>query len=294
MDHISVCICTFKRPALLTRLLQELKVQVTKRLFTFSVVLVDNDRNESARGVFRAFKAESDIPIDYYVVPEQNIALARNKAVQSATGNFVAFIDDDEIPIHEWIINLYRTCQQFGADAVLGPVIPSYEPTTPHWVVKGKFYERPTHKTGTVLDWTKTRTGNVLLRKKIFESAENLFRPEFGMGGEDRELFRRVISQGYRFVWCAEAPVRELVPMVRCTRSFMIRRALLRGTIPQFGYRDIFKSLMAVPLYTAALPVLAFLGQHRFMRVVVKDFDHLGRLLAFCRLRVIKDKYILE
>lgn len=41
--HISVCICTFKRPSLLLRLLKELAGQETQGLFTYSIVVVDND-----------------------------------------------------------------------------------------------------------------------------------------------------------------------------------------------------------------------------------------------------------
>ena len=85
-------------------------------------------------------------------------------------------------------------------------VVPYYESgNLPKWVVDGKFYERPSHRTGEVLHWTNTRTGNVMFRRDIFESGENLFRQEFGRGGEDRDFFRRMITKGFRFVWCAES-----------------------------------------------------------------------------------------
>jgi len=48
-SHISVCICTFKRPQLLKRALEKLGHQRTEDLFSYSVVIVDNDRAESAR-----------------------------------------------------------------------------------------------------------------------------------------------------------------------------------------------------------------------------------------------------
>ena len=46
---ISICTCTFRRPALLTRLRAGLDALVTDGLFTFPVVMVDNDRAESVR-----------------------------------------------------------------------------------------------------------------------------------------------------------------------------------------------------------------------------------------------------
>ena len=93
-----------------------------------------------------------------------------------------------------------------------------------------------------------------MLRRAIFDNGENLFKREFGSGGEDRDFFRRMIAKGLRFVWCAEAPVYESVPAERCRRSFMLRRALLRGQLPHFTGIDFLKSLFAVPLYTASLP----------------------------------------
>ena len=47
-DHISVCICTFKRPELLSKTLDNVFSQITDSAFTFEVVVVDNDKLRSA------------------------------------------------------------------------------------------------------------------------------------------------------------------------------------------------------------------------------------------------------
>ena len=165
----------------------------------------------------------------------------------------------------------------------MGPVLPYYKTEPPQWIKKGKFHDRPTHKTGTILNWTNTRTGNVLLRKDIFNEDDNLFRPEFGRGGEDRDFFRRMIEKDFKFAWCNEAPVYEIVPPERCKRLFMLKRSLLRGKNPSFTFVDYFQSIIAIPLYTLALPILLLL-----------DFDHIGRILALCGLDIIKQKYVME
>ncbi len=121
-----------------------------------------------------------------------------------------------------------------------------------------------------------------------------MFRREFGSGGEDRDFFRRMIDKGFRFVWCAEAPVFEAVTSARCKRSFMLRRALLRGQLPHFTKYDLAKSLVAVPLYTMTLPFLLLSRHHLFMKYLIKNFDHIGRLLAFCGIYLIKEKYVVE
>lgn len=297
VKHISVCICTYKRPLLLRRLLQELSVQETGGRFTFSIIVVDNDRSESARNFVQDFIAESSVGLSYYVEPRQNIALARNKAVENARGDFVAFIDNDEFPTKRWLLTLFEACHQHNVDGVLGPVRPHFDRDPPAWVVKGKFYERQTYPTGLVIDWRKGRTGNVLLQKRIFSGCEQPFRPEFRQG-EDQEFFHRIIEKGYVFIWCNEAVAYEEVPPIRWKRSFMLRRALLRGAMepktPTFGVRDVAKSLIAIPAYLLALPFALVAGQHRFMNIAVRLCDHLGKILAVVGFNPVTEAYVTE
>jgi succinoglycan biosynthesis protein ExoM len=296
MDHISVCICTYRRPGLLARLLAELQHQSTNGVFHVSVVIVDNDRLRSAEAIVRRLTGELSLNMEYYVEPEQNIALARNKAVLSAKGNLIAFIDDDEVPARNWLRDLHRTMQEYRADGVLGPVIPSYDGTPPEWLLRGGFYDRPTHRTGFMIGGDEGRTGNLLIRKDILIPGGEFFDPRFGSGAEDRDLFRRLIGRGHVFNWCNEAQVFEYVPPVRWKRKFLIKRALLRGRTslarPTSAPGLIARSLLAIPVYTMGLPVLFVLGHHLFMRYLVKDCDHIGRVLALLRLNVIKEKYV--
>jgi len=297
-DHVSVCICTYKRSKSLTRLLSELQNQVSDGLFTYSVVVVDNDHMQSAKSVVESFKERSFIDINYYNEPIQNIALARNKAIEHATGDFVGFIDDDECPSDTWLYKLYTTLEKYGVDGVLGPVKPHFEIEPPEWITKGKLCERPSFKTGSLLSCKYSRTGNVLFTKKIIDNMDNLFNPDFGQtGGEDVDFFRRMAKKGHTFVWCDEAPVYETVPPERLKRSYFLRRALLRGSVSfritsQYSnVNQIPMSVLAFSIYTLALPVFFFLGHHIFMKYLIKDCDHLGKLLAACGINVIKERF---
>jgi succinoglycan biosynthesis protein ExoM len=295
--HITVCICTYKRPELLRRALDALCAQETNGLFTFSVLVVDNDQAESARAVISEVAAGAPVSLKYCVEPRQNIALARNRAVENAAGDFVAFLDDDEFPIAQWLLKLFMACRDYNADGALGPVKPYFGDDAPGWVVKGDFYNRPTYQTGLVIDWRKGRTGNVLLKKHIFAPGDRPFRPEF-LVGEDQDFFRRMIAKGHVFIWCNEAVAFEFVPPIRWKKTFMLKRALLRGATslqhPTFGARDVAKSLIAVPAYMVVLPLFLVLGQRRFMTYSIKLCDHLGRLLALCGVRPIKGAYVTE
>jgi succinoglycan biosynthesis protein ExoM len=293
--HITVCVCTYKRPELLRGLLEDLREQDTGGLFTYSILIVDNDHQRSANDVVSEFAAGQAVHVEYYVEPEQNIALARNKAIEHASGDFVVFIDDDESPIQRWLLTLFEACNRHNVHGVLGPVHPRYAETPPAWVVDGKFYDRRTYPTGFVIDWRKGRTGNTLLKKEVFKGVMQPFRPEFRTG-EDQDFFRRMIEKGYVFIWCNEAVAYEVVPPLRWKRTFLLKRALLRGHAslahPTCGARDIMTSAVAAPAYALALPFALAFGQGAFMIILVRLFDHLGRLLGIVGINPVRQPYV--
>jgi succinoglycan biosynthesis protein ExoM len=281
VEHITVCICTYKRPGMLQTLLRGM----------------DNDFEESARSTVCEFAKNATVKTVYHVEPVQNIALARNKAMEHAEGTYVAFIDDDEYPERNWLAHLLSICRSRGADGVLGPVLPHFTTPPPKWVIRGKVFDRPSHATGALLGWRSTRTGNALMRRATFDGPENRFNPRFGSGGEDRDLFRRLIEKGYAFTWCQEAPVYETIPSNRWSIWFMLRRALLRGQVsfanPANRAFGIAQSAVAVVFYSAILPFLALVAYHLFVKYLVKLGDHVGRLLAAVGVKAVKENYLM-
>ena len=296
LAHISVCVCTYKRPQMLRRLLMEVIRQETGGLFTFSIVVTDNDEARSAEETVAEIGRASSIPVKYCVETRQNIALARNKVVANAEGDYLAFIDDDEFPARQWLLHLFNTCNTCNVDGVLGPVKRHFDQTPPRWLEKSQFYERRVNPTGMPVEWLEARTGNVLLKREMVAGDPAPFRPEF-RAGEDQDFFRRKMEEGRRFVWCAEAEAFESVPPVRWKRTYLLRKGLLRGATAALqpnGFSSIAKSVVAVPLYTLALLPALLLGQHRFMTLLVKLCDHVGKLLMLMGINPIRGEYIAE
>ncbi len=281
---------------MLGKLLAKLENQATGGLFSYSVVIADNDMCESARHTAEFFAGNSALSMRYCVQPVQSIALARNKVIENADGDLIAFIDDDELPHDRWLLNHYEALNKFRSDGVLGPVLPCFEVKPPGWVLDGGFFDRPAHSTGFVLDWTNTRSGNALLRRQVFDGDGMWFNPAFGSGGEDRDFFRRKIEQGYVFVWCDEAPVFEVVPPRRWERRILIKRALLRGKMAlngaDSGPLDVLGSSAAIALYAACLPVFFVLSHFIFMRYLIKICDHLGKVSASFGLDWVREIYV--
>ena len=293
--HISVCICTYRRPEMLRRLLEKLEIQdVDDGRFDYSVVVADNDKARSAEGLVADFKNNSTLDLTYCSQPERNIALTRNASIANARGDLIAFIDDDEFPGPDWLLKLLQTLESGSAVAILGPVYPHFETPPPDWVVKGRFCERPKYPTGTSVAWDDCRTGNVLFRREIIPDDKPPFREEFGTGGEDKDFFRRLAEDGYTFAWCNEAPVSESVPASRLTRKYMLQRALLRGQnslkISKGRLLALLKTSIALPLYLVIAPIVLLSGQPNFMNLSIRFCDHLGRFLALTRVHVISER----
>jgi glycosyltransferase involved in cell wall biosynthesis len=279
---------------MLRKLLGELRTLETRDRFTFSVVISDNDPDESARAVIEELSSDYPVSIDYVTEPRRSIALARNAAVANATGDAIAFIDDDEFPQPDWLLNHVSALKRPGIDGVFGPVRPHFDEPPPAWVIRGRFCERPEHETGFSMPWQECRTGNVLFKRQILDGVDPVFLSEFGTAGSDLNFFYRMTQKGHKFIWCNEAVVYETVPPSRWRRRFMLSRGLLRGgnfsQHREGRLRAIAVSLIAVPLYTIMLPFLLLAGHHLFMRYLVSWCDHFGRIMGLFGVRLVKQR----
>lgn len=276
---ISVCVCTYKRPELLSDLLKGVAAQRLAPGISIEVVVADNDENRSAKDVLAKIAAETGLRATYTCEPKRNISLARNAAIRSARGALVAFIDDDERPVEEWLDRLYATLASRGGDGVLGPVVPDYPPGAPPWLKKADLFERRRLPTGAQVTHRDARTGNLLLRKESFTEDGDWFDPAFGeTGGEDSDFFRRQFARGRAFVWCDEAVVLETVVPQRWTVGFHIARqwrsGSITGAVLRQGQLPWVTTAIREAAYLAAGAAVAvpamFLPRHLSVRVWLK------------------------
>lgn len=297
LDQISICICTYRRQSMLGRLIKKLSTLETDNLFDYSIIVIDNDPSASAKDTVENSSKNLKINIRYDIEPERSIPSARNHALMLATGNYIAIIDDDEFPPPNWLVTLYRAIQTFEVDGALGPIIPYFEQKPPAWLIKGKFCERPIYRTGTLLDWNHTRTGNVLLKRKVFVEYGLKFDPIWKTSGSDRAFFKLAMEHGYKFIAVAEAPVYEIVPPERWKKTYYIKRSIVHG---YNTYRNsikgaplkrqvltAIKSLLAIGSYLIALPICLIAGPAWYLKCIEKGAHHLSQLLARFDIQII-------
>lgn len=299
-NHISVCICTYRRNQMLERLLRKVALQETGGFFDFSVVVVDNDAAGPATETVMRLGAELGLDITYGIEPEQTIPAARNHTLRLARGNYIGIIDDDEFPPPHWLLTMYRAIQTFDVDGALGPVHPFFDQKPPEWLLKGGFCERPVHRTGTLLHFNQTRTGNVLLKREVFDKHHLCFDVKCETSGSDQAFFNEAMRAGCRFIAVEEAPVYEIVPPERWTKSYYLKRALVQGANShRSSLREMsgssrvtlhLKSTGALLAYALAVPFCAFLGSHVLLDCLQRGGYHFSRLLAMMGIELLKKR----
>jgi hypothetical protein len=119
----------------------------------------------------------------------------------------------------------------------------------------------------------------------LFSNKEDRFDPLYGRtGGGDAVFFKRMMAKGRTFIWCNEAVVFETVPPERQKKTYYLKRAFTRGMTEAWDTPIIsmstFRSIAAILIYGLILPFTLLLGQHVFMKFLVKECDHLSKILA--------------
>ncbi len=289
---IDICIPTYKRPLLLKKLIESIVNQKTDDLFTYSLVIVDNDPEQSAKNIIQNM-GNTQITISYYCQPEKNISMTRNLAVQKCTGDYMAFIDDDEYPCRDWLLKLFLCLKKYAADCVHGPVISYFTEDTPKWIIKSRFLDRKRFKTGTIID--EGRTGNCLINSKVVKQFDIPFDPELGLtGGEDTAFFREIIKKGHTMIWCDEAESYEYVSPHRATLKWLLQRSFRGGN--GYGLRENKKKHLTVKLKNLAMslakftfvlvlfPIYLFMALfdiRYFVKPITKLTGYCGQIAAF-------------
>ena len=75
-----------------------------------------------------------------------------------------------------------------------------------------------------------TRTSNCIIKTNIVKSEPVPFDPEYGItGGEDTDLFTRLMNKGGKFISSREAVVSEYIPPERTKIKWLLRKYYLTG-----------------------------------------------------------------
>jgi len=238
--NIVVCICTYKRPELLERLLVSLQRIHLERIEPGDVraIVVDNYPDGRARAVCERVSGKLPIELDLIEETQRGTSFARNRAVDEALrreGDFIAFVDDDDLPEPDWLLRLIQKQQETRADIVFGTERRVMNADWPAWLRKSPLFEKRI-KEG-VTEYGTPRgisTYNVLVGRGILQRVRStgpVFSPEFArFKCEDTEFFIRAARSGATFARAEESVINRNYEPHRVTVLGLLREATRLGT----------------------------------------------------------------
>jgi succinoglycan biosynthesis protein ExoM len=290
---IAICIATYHRPEQLKQTLESLP-QYFPEPYTGEIRVVDNDAGRSAEVVARAFAAKSRIPTYYCVEPEQNIALARNRAIEMGEADLIVFIDDDEIASRDWLDHLVIAVRQTKADVVVGPVVGIIPEEAPAWCSSGQWFNKPVPSDNSPMSWNGTRTSNTLVCGRWFYMHHQRFDPDYGRsGGSDVAMFKQIAKDGARIHAASEAVVYEHVELERANLIWLIKRFYRGGMVFERIRRersgtwpvlDVLRRLLKITIFAAKGMGMMMLGHtNDFIRAVTTSALMAGGINAWLR-----------
>lgn len=231
--NVAVCICTYRRPEVVARLLDRLVEDVADvgEAARVGVVVVDDDRDGSAAPVLDRFADRFELGLHGVVSGAGNISRARNLALDTGRGfaEWLAIVDDDCLPDVGWLGRLLAVQRREGADCVSGACVDVAPPGAPRWLTEEPFLEGPAeHADGARIEIGHLK--NTLLRSSLVGPDRVRFRDDLGtVGGEDATFFHDLHRRGMVHVFARDAVVREQVPIERATLGYQLRRAFWYG-----------------------------------------------------------------
>ncbi|MGY6501045.1 MAG: glycosyltransferase family 2 protein [Acidimicrobiales bacterium] len=231
--RLAVCVCTYRRPDVLERLLARLAecAEAVADRATVELVVVDDDHEGSAARVVDASRSAFPGGVRYHCSGSGNVAVARNHVLELGLdrAELLAMIDDDCWPVTEWLHELVQVQQNNGADLVAGACDTDLPPTVPKWLLDEPFFDEGT----TGVDGSDTQEAylkNLLVTAEFVQRHGLRFDLRFGTtGGEDAMFLHTAIVRGARMVFAAHAVVHEQMPEHRTTLRYQLRRRYWYG-----------------------------------------------------------------
>lgn len=229
---ITVALCTHNHADRLVRTLADLG-HLKSPVSPWEFLVIDNASTDTTP----ALLAKSDwrpAGLDVRIVREEKLGLsnARNRALQEAHGEYILFMDDDETPDMAWLTSYEEAMREHQPDALGGRIEVYFEDgARPRWLqdeLLGFLGKLDHGEAG----WLTERStpifgGNFAFHRSVFEHIGN-FDARLGrqgtanIGGEDTEIYRRLLEHDCRVRWVPEAIINHRIQTPKLRRSYFL------------------------------------------------------------------------
>jgi glycosyltransferase involved in cell wall biosynthesis len=195
---VAVVVPTYRRSALLPRLVAALEAQ-TLPLDRFEVVVVDNGSRDETAGVLADLAARSPLHLRVLEIEENDgPAPARNLGWRATTAPLVAFTDDDCVPHPDWLAQLVTTAAHSpGLGVLQGATLrpPGAAPSSLRSLIRETVRPSPYFE-----------GSNLTFPRSVLERTGG-FDERFHFGGEDTAAGWAAVEEGGEWVFDETAAV---------------------------------------------------------------------------------------
>ena len=229
---ITVALCTHNHADRLARTLETL-ADLHPPGRPWELLVIDNGCTD-ATPTLLARTAWHPAGVAVRVVREERLGLsnARNRALREARGEYLLFMDDDETPDPEWLRAYEQAMEAFEPDALGGRIEVFFEDgVRPRWLQDELlgFLGKLDHGEARWLDAPGTPIfgGNFAFRRGVFDTIGD-FDARLGrmgkanIGGEDTEIYRRLLAHGCRVRWVPQAIIHHRIQTPKLRRGYFL------------------------------------------------------------------------
>jgi glycosyltransferase involved in cell wall biosynthesis len=226
----TILVCTFNRAADLAEALTFTLAQDTGGLYTYEVLVVDNNSTDDTRQVVERLIAAGHSNVRYLFEGRQGRCHALVRGVSEARGRVYALVDDDVIVGRDWLRTIVEAFAARPDISFLGgKVLPLWGSDPPAWLT-------PRHWSALALsdygeeELVVDRDNQLCLLAGAFRidavKAAGGYRPGLGVskdaigGTEDVDLFARLYQSGHKGLYLPNLVIHHKVTSNRTTKAY--------------------------------------------------------------------------
>lgn len=239
---ITIAIPTYNRASTLRATLESVAALDLGGEIDAECIVVDNNSSDDTAQVVERVAEGAPVPIRRVLETRQGSSFARNRAIDEARGAFLFFLDDDVIVERAWARELLAELERRTLDVACGAVLPRWSRPPPPWLGPRLYAKLSIHderaleaSSGGEMEALEYYfSANVGFRRDAFERFGR-FREDLGVlggnpvGGEETELFARIIERGGAVGFAPRARVYHLIAAERMNPAYLRRKSFTYG-----------------------------------------------------------------